>query len=101
MLVEFSIIPLDKGDSLSPYIAKIIDIVDNSGLEYSLNSMGTIVEGEMDEVFELIKRCHLKMREESKRVITTIKIDDREGTKGAIKEKVNSIERLLGREVKK
>jgi uncharacterized protein (TIGR00106 family) len=101
MIVEFSIIPVDKGERLSPYIAKVVDIVDNSGLNYSINPMGTVVEGDMDEIIELIKRCHLKMREDSKRVITTIKIDDREGVKGAIKNKVKSIEKVLGKELKK
>ena len=101
MIVEFSIIPLDKGEKLSPDIAKIIDIVDRSGFDYSINSMGTVIEGDLDDVIDLIKKCHLTMRKDSKRVITTIKIDDREGAKGAIRDKVKSVEKILGRELKK
>ncbi|MCP2520612.1 MTH1187 family thiamine-binding protein [Candidatus Aminicenantes bacterium AC-335-A11] len=101
MLVEFSIIPIGKGESLSRYIAKIIDIVDKSGLPYKLTAMGTIVEGEWDDIMELIKECHFKMKEYSNRVYTKITIDDREGSKNRIEGKVRIIEEILGREVPK
>ena len=101
MLAEFSIAPFDKGESLSAYVAQIIDLIDKSGLDYKLYPMGTTVEGDTDEVFELIKKCHLKMREMSRRVITHISIDDREGATNRIKGKPKSIEKKLGREVKK
>ncbi len=46
-LMEFSMIPLDKGASFSEYVARILKIVDESGLDYQLNPMGTVVEGRM------------------------------------------------------
>ena len=101
MLAEFSISPLDKGESLSAYVAQIIDIIDKSGLSYKLGPMGTTVEGDIDEVFDLIKKCHLKMREMSRRVITNIHIDDREGATGRLEGKPKSIEQKLGRVLKK
>ena len=45
-LMEFSIIPLDKGDSMGTYVARVLSVVDESGLDYRLNPMGTVVEGE-------------------------------------------------------
>ena len=101
MLAEFSIAPFDKGESLSAYVAQIIDLIDKSGLDYRLGPMGTTVEGDIDEVFELIKKCHLKMREMSRRVITHIAIDDREGATNRLEGKPKSIEEKLGRKVKK
>lgn len=101
MIVEFTIVPLDKGDSLSRYVAGVIDIVDSSGLDYCLTPMGTIVEGDWDEVMELIHICHSSVRKYSKRVTTTIKIDDREGACDRIVGKMRSVEEKLGREVHK
>ncbi|MFP3871693.1 MAG: MTH1187 family thiamine-binding protein [Candidatus Natronoplasma sp.] len=101
MLVEFSIVPLDKGVSLSDYVSKVLDMVDESGLEYQLTPMGTIVEGDWDEVMTLIKECHHEMREHSDRVETKIIIDDRVGAKDRITGKIESVEKKLGRELKK
>ncbi|MBS3816548.1 MAG: MTH1187 family thiamine-binding protein [Candidatus Thermoplasmatota archaeon] len=101
MLAEFSIVPLDKGVSLSKYVSKILDKVDKSGLEYQLTPMGTIVEGEWDEVMDLIKRCHGEMKEHSDRVETKISIDDRKGAENRITGKIKSVEETLGRELKK
>ena len=101
MLAVFSIFPIGKGERLSQYVSRIIQLVDESGLEYRLNPMGTVVEGEWDEVLDLIKRCHQAMRQFSTRVITNISIDDREGAFGRITGKIESVEKTLGREVKK
>ncbi len=101
MLAEFSIVPLDKGVSLSDYVSKVLDLVDQSGLEYKLTPMGTIVEGDWDEVMNLIKKCHHTMREHSDRVETKIIIDDRKGAKNRITGKIESVEKKLGKKLKK
>jgi uncharacterized protein (TIGR00106 family) len=101
MLAEFSVFPIGKGERLSKYVSQLIKIVDESGLNYRLNPMGTVVEGEWDEVLDLIKRCHDTMRQFSSRVITSISIDDREGAVNRITGKIESVEKVLGREIKK
>lgn len=101
MIVEFSVLPIGKGESLGELVAKIIDIVDVSGLPYKLTSMGTIVEGEWDDLMELIKECHFKMRQNSRRVMTFITIDDREGAKKRLEGKIEDVEEILGRKLKK
>ncbi len=101
MIVEFSIIPIGKGNSLAELVAKVIDIVDKSGLPYKLTAMGTIVEGEWDEVMGLIKECHLEMKQNCGRVYTKISIDDRKGAKNRIEGKVRDVEKILGRELAK
>ncbi|MFW5904084.1 MAG: MTH1187 family thiamine-binding protein [Candidatus Saliniplasma sp.] len=99
MIVEFAIVPLDRGESLSEYVSQVVENVDESGLDYKLTPMGTIVEGEWDEIMDLIKRCHKHVREVSKRVETRIVIDDREGAKGRIKGKVESVKGKLGKDL--
>lgn len=101
MVVEFSIVPTDKGESLSRYVAQVVDLVNKSGLDYRLTAMGTLVEGEWDEIMDLIKRCHQKTREASRRVLTSITVDDREGARGRLNGKVKSVERVLGTTGKK
>lgn len=96
MLVEFSIIPLGKGESVSGLVSKAVDIIHQSGLEYRINPMGTVIEGEWDEIMALIKRCHSAIREEADRVITKIDIDDRAGYEPRIEKKIESIEEKLG-----
>jgi len=96
MLAEFSITPIDKaGKGLSEYIAKTINIIKEGGLQYELHAMGTLVEGDAEQVFELIKKCHLNMARFSDRVSTSIKIDDRKGATGRLKGKVASVENKL------
>ena len=101
MLASFSVAPADAGESLSAQVARIIDIIDRSGLPYRMGPMETTVEGGYDEVMELVKKCHLEMRSVSRRVLTTIRIDDREGAEGRLEGKIESVEQRLGREVKR
>ena len=87
MLVQFSIVPLDKGVSVGSEVAKVLQIIDNSGLPYKLNPMGTAVEGTWDEVMELIRSCHEETVHGSERVLTSITIDDRKGMQDRIEGK--------------
>jgi uncharacterized protein (TIGR00106 family) len=96
-----SITPLGKGDSVSQYVAECVDIVDKSGLAYELHAMGTIVEGELVEVLELMRRSIEHMATHSDRVTCAAKIDYRRGRSGRLKSKVESVEQKLGREVRK
>ncbi|NYT12813.1 MAG: MTH1187 family thiamine-binding protein [Methanomassiliicoccales archaeon] len=95
MLVEFSVVPLGKGESVSEYVAECMKIVRESGVRYLLTPMATILEGEMDEVMEVVMKCHTKVLGMSDRVITTIKIDDRKGRKDAMTQKIKSVEDKL------
>jgi len=101
MLVEFSVVPLGSGSSLSSRVAEVLGLVDASGLAYKVTPMGTIVEGTWDEVFRLIKRCHRIALQQEERVLTTIRIDDRKGAANRIDAKVRSVEKKLGKALKK
>ena len=97
VLLEFSMSPLDKGESLSQYVARSLDIIDKSGLPYQLTPMGTIVEGEWDQVMALVNACFKTMSQDCNRISTSIKIDYRAGKSGRLKSKIRSIENKLGR----
>jgi uncharacterized protein (TIGR00106 family) len=100
VLLEMSITPLGKGESVSQYVAECLEIVEDSGLEYELHSMGTIVEGELGEVLELMRRCIERIATHSDRVTCAAKLDYRQGHQGRLKSKVTSVERKLGRRLK-
>jgi len=101
MLASFSIFPLDKGESVGKHVAKMIDIVDRSGLPYRTSAMSTTIEGSWDSIFEVVKRCHQTMMKECKRVYMVMTIDDRKGAKNRLKGKVDRIEQVLKRKIKK
>lgn len=101
MLAEFSIVPVGIGSSIGDQLAEVLKVVDASGLPYKVNPMGTVVEGEWDDVMKLIKKCHGTAMKSGERAITTISIDDRKGKPNRIEEKVKSIERRIGRSLKK
>jgi uncharacterized protein (TIGR00106 family) len=100
VIAVFTVVPHGK-EALSEDVAQVIDIIDRSGIDYQLTSMGTIVEGEPEAVWTLIRQCHEKMKTLSRRVSTHITIDDRQDAKGALQSKVDDIEQHLGRKLKK
>lgn len=99
MLVQFTMFPADKGESLSPYVARVIELVDSSGLAYKFGPMSTTVEGEWDEVFFLLKRCRDELRKDSNRIYIVISVDDRKDATGRLEGKVRSVEEKLGKKV--
>lgn len=99
VLLEFSMFPSDKGESLSPYVTRSLDIIDKSGLPYQLTPMGTIIEGEWGEVMAVVTACFETMQADCDRISTQIKIDYRSGPAGRLKAKVDSVEAKLGRKL--
>ena len=101
VLLEFSMSPMDKGESVSPYVSRSLDIISKSGVAYRLNPMGTVLEGEWDEVMSVVKQCFEKMSADCNRITCGIKIDYRKGKSGRLDSKMAAIEQKLGRELEK
>jgi uncharacterized protein (TIGR00106 family) len=99
MLLEFSMSPLDKGESVSAYVARSLEIIDRSGVPYRLNPMGTVLEGEWDECLAVVKACFERMTADCQRVTCSIKIDHRQGATGRLESKVAKVEQLVGRKL--
>ena len=100
LLAEFSMTPLDKGESVSAYVSRSIDIIDKSGLPYKLGPMGTCVEGDWAQVFGVIKACYDRMSEDCNRISISIKVDARKGRGGRLESKIATVEKNLGRKIK-
>jgi len=97
MIAEFSIVPIDKGTSLSPYVAECLRIVQDSGLKHQLTPMGTVLEGEAEKVMATIMACHSRVLDMSERVVTSISIDDRLDRPADMERKVRSVKEKLGK----
>jgi uncharacterized protein (TIGR00106 family) len=99
VLIEFAMSPLSRGESVSSFVARSLDIIDKSGLPYQLTSMGTIIEGEWEQVMAVVTACHKIMSTDCDRISTTIKIDYRAGASGRLTSKIKSVEQKLGRKL--
>lgn len=101
MLVELATFPVDKGPKFSRPVSRVIDLIDKSGLKYQTTAMCTLIEGEWDEVFALIKKCHFLLRKDSTRVYTRIVVDDRKDFPNPMAEKVDRVEKVLKRKIRR
>ena len=98
MIVAFSVAPSVVGDEraeMSEAVAEAVRVVRASGLPNETNAMFTLVEGEWDEVFVVIKEATDAVRAVSPRTSLVIKADIREGVTGQITQKVDSVNRYL------
>jgi len=101
VLVEFSIFPLDKGESVSQYVARVLSIIKDSGLSYVLTPMGTVVEAEsVEEIFSLLERCFKELQRDCNRIILNFKMDYRKGKSNRMSQKVKSVEEKLSEPIK-
>jgi uncharacterized protein (TIGR00106 family) len=100
VLLEFSMSPLGKGETVGKYVARSLAIVDKSGVDYRLNPMGTVLEGDWDDVFGVVKQCFDRMKKDCNRISCSIKVDYRKGAQGRLQAKVASVEKRLGRRLK-
>jgi uncharacterized protein (TIGR00106 family) len=95
LLINFSIFPLDKGENVSQYVARAVKIIKDSGLPYKLGAMGTGIEGEWDEVMDVVTRCFEELKQDCSRVYMGITGDYRKKGKNRITAKVESVEKKL------
>lgn len=101
MIAELNIEPIGTGSHLSEAVAGVVDLIQRSGLDYQVTAMGTLVEGESEQVWDLLRRCHAMARSRAGRIITGIRIDDRGDEASALHHKVHRVEDILGKELKK
>ena len=97
VMLEFTMFPTTQGESKSLYVARILDIIDQSGLTYQLTPMSTIIEGDWNEVMSVVTRCFEALQPDCPRINTQIKIDYRAGSESRMKSKIAAVEQHLGR----
>ena len=96
VLLDFSVTPLGKGESVSGYVARCLEVVAASGLEYRLHAMGTTIEGPLADVLTVVRRCFEALEGDCERISCSVKIDYRKGTDSRLESKVEKVESLLG-----
>ena len=98
VLLEFSIFPTDRGESVGAYVAPVVAMIQASGHAHTLTAMGTIVEtADLGDALTLVEQAHALLRGQGcKRVYAALKLDIREGPMGRLQGKVESVRRRLG-----
>lgn len=94
-IVAFSVAPLGTGESVTPAVARAVKVVRDSGLPNETSAMFTSVEGEWDEVMDVVKRAVEAAGEGQNRVSLTLKADVRSGVTDGLKGKVAAVESEL------
>ncbi len=96
VIVDFTVVPVGAGISLSRYVAACERILQESGLVYELHANGTNVEGEWEVVFAAIRRCHETLHEMGvPRIHTDIKLGTRTDRKQSMADKIASVKEKL------
>ena len=105
VLLEFSMFPTSQdcrdGSSVSKQVSKIIDAIDKSGVPYQLTPMGTIIEASsMKDALSIVELAYEQL-EDCDRVYSALKFDIRKNCGNRLKTKIESVEKVLNREVSK
>jgi uncharacterized protein (TIGR00106 family) len=100
VLLEFAMNPPDRGTGLAPYVARILDVIDRSGVAYQLTPMGTILEGDFDAVMKVVGDCFRALEPDCARIGMNLKMDYRAGTESRMKSKIEAVESQLGRKLR-
>jgi uncharacterized protein (TIGR00106 family) len=95
LLIDFSMFPLDKGESVSSYVSRLLRVIQESGLPYKLGPMGTSIEGEWHQVMAVVTHCFEELSKDCDRVYFSIKGDYRKKGEDRITAKVESVEEKL------
>ena len=96
VISDVCIVPIGVGVSVSKYVAACERIFTEAGLKTRLHAYGTNVEGEWDDVFRAVKRCHEVIHEMgAPRISTNIRVGTRTDREQTMNEKVKSVEQKL------
>jgi uncharacterized protein (TIGR00106 family) len=92
VIVDLCVVPVGVGVSLSPYVAECQRILETTNLKTALHAYGTNIEGEWDEVFSAIKKCHERVHEMgAPRITTTLKLGTRVDREQSMQDKIDSV----------
>ncbi len=92
VMAELSIFPMDKGESVSPYVARAVDVIKDSGLPYVFGPMATCIEGKtFEEVMAVVAACYHALLPDCGRIHVALRLDCRKGGSGRLAGKVRSV----------
>ncbi|MFP4065136.1 MAG: MTH1187 family thiamine-binding protein [Bacteroidales bacterium] len=97
VLLEFSMFPTDKGESVSPYVSRIIKMIKETGLNYRLTPMGTVVEADtIQQILRVIEQAYGLLEPDCQRIYSSMKLDIRKGKDNQLEGKIKSVEERIG-----
>ena len=95
-IVEFCIIPLGVGVSLSEYIAACEQVLQEAGLKVELHANGTNIEGDWDAVMKAVKQCHQRVHEMgAPRISTSLRVGTRTDREQTLSDKIQSVQEKM------
>lgn len=96
VIADLCVVPLGVGVSVSDYVAVCQRILQEAGLNHTMHAYGTNIEGEWDEVFAAVKRCHEEIhRRGAPRITSTLRFGTRTDRQQSMEDKVKSVEMRL------
>jgi uncharacterized protein (TIGR00106 family) len=96
VMVDFCVVPLGVGVSVSKYVAECQRVLTELGLAHHMHPYGTVVEGEWDEVFAAVRRCHERVHAlGAPRISTSLRLGTRVDRDQSMQDKLDSVQRLL------
>ena len=94
VIADLCVVPLGVGVSVSKYVAACERVLREAGLSHQLHAYGTNIEGDWDDVFGAIRRCHETIHEMgAPRISTTLKFGTRTDRSQTMRDKIESVER--------
>jgi uncharacterized protein (TIGR00106 family) len=100
VLMEIAIFPTDQGESVSSHVSEVIRMIRDSGVDYRLTPMGTIIETEeVSQALAIVEEAaQLLQHRDCRRIYSTIKLDIRPGKGDRMEQKIRSVEEKIGRQ---
>ena len=92
-ILELTLVPIGTGEtSVSKYVAEASKILEDAGVKYALNPMGTVIEADVDTALDLVRQMQEKVFDSgADRVYSVIKIDDRRDKDAHMEQKIKSV----------
>ena len=98
VMIDLSVVPIGVGVSVSAYVAACERVLQEAGLSHTLHAFGTNIEGEWDDVFAAVKRCHEVVHQMgAPRVHSSLRVGTRTDKAQSLDDKVRSVEEKLRR----
>jgi uncharacterized protein (TIGR00106 family) len=100
IVAELSVVPVGSGTSVSGFVKAVLDVLEKEGVKFELHAMGTVIEAEdLKTLLFAVEKAHEAVfAEGAKRVITTLRIDDRRDKEISIKSKINAVKQRQANE---
>ncbi|MEN8140318.1 MAG: MTH1187 family thiamine-binding protein [Thermodesulfobacteriota bacterium] len=96
-ILQLTIIPLGTATtSVGDHVAQVQRLLEKSGVDFQLNDMGTLIEGDIDQLLAVVRQVYdIPFNHGAQRVVTQMVIDDRRDKEVHIGDKINFVQERL------